>query len=134
MRSAECGITPHSALRTLHSALLTLSSVSVLEADDVVRLGCRHLEYVRILDRGHAVHRRRCDVDRVARPHFGADQLAVDFPLEQHLAGPHEDRLVLLVVVLQAQRMALVDVDLLADVAIGARPPHFVAPGLLDAV
>ena len=56
------------------------------------------------------------------------------FPLEQHLARPHEDRLVLLVVVLQAEGVALVDVDLLADVAIGACPPHFVSPRFLDAM
>ena len=63
-----------------------------------------------------------------------ADQLAVDFALEQHLPRPHEDRLVLAVVVLQAERVALVDVDLLADVAVGARPPQLVAPRLLDAM
>jgi hypothetical protein len=54
--------------------------------------------------------------------------------LEQDPAGPDEDRLVLLVVVLQAQRVALVDVDLLADVAIGAGPPHFIAPRFFDAM
>ena len=48
------------------------------------------------------------------------------------LPDQQEDRLVLEVVVLQAQGVALVDVDDLAHVAIGLRPVELVAPGLLD--
>ena len=51
--------------------------------------------------------------------------------LEQHPSGPEEDRLVLLVVVLQAERVAGVDVNQLADVAIGLRPVQLVAPRLV---
>src|SRR5688500_19263729 len=56
---------------------------------------------------------------------------AVD--LVQQLARPHHHRFVLAVVVLQAEGVALVDVQDLADVAFGLRPVQLVAPGLLDA-
>ena len=51
--------------------------------------------------------------------------------LEQHPAGPEEDRLVLLVVVLQAEGVPGVDVNQLADVPVGLRPVQLVAPRLV---
>ncbi len=60
-------------------------------------------------------------------------QLAVLLDLEQELARQQHDRLVLLVVVLKAERVALVDVDDLADVAVGLRPVQLVAPRFVDA-
>src|SRR6476646_10288535 len=75
----------------------------------------------------------RRDVEALARRHFMLLQLAVLLNREEQLARPQEDRLVLLVVVLQAQGVALVDVDDLADVAVGLRPVDLVTPGLFDA-
>ena len=59
------------------------------------------------------------------------DELVALLDLEQQLARVQVDRLVLQVVVLQAQRVAGVDVDQLADVPIGLRPVQLVAPRLL---
>ena len=80
------------------------------------------------------MHGGRRHVHGLAWAHFGADELAIDFPLEQDAARPHEDRLILLVVVLQAEGVTLVDVDLLADIAVGAGPPQLVSPWFLDAM
>src|SRR5207248_4115248 len=57
-------------------------------------------------------------------------------PLEPQddLSRQHVDRLVLLIVVLQRQHVPRLDVQDLADVAVGARPDQLVAPGLGDAV
>src|ERR1700737_3015072 len=53
--------------------------------------------------------------------------------LETHHAGQHMDGLVLAQVVLEAEGVTLVDVQDLADVAVGVRPDELVSPGLLDA-
>src|SRR5690606_1823074 len=45
--------------------------------------------------------------------------------------GPEHDRLLLLVVVLETQGVARVDVDDLAHVAVGLRPVQLVSPGFL---
>ena len=63
--------------------------------------------------------------------HLALRQRAVHVDLEQHLARPEEDRLVLLIVVLQAEGVALVDVNQLADVPVRLRPVQLVAPRLL---
>src|ERR1700737_229353 len=52
---------------------------------------------------------------------------------ETHHAGEHMDGLVLAQVVLEAEGVTLVDVQDLADVAVGVRPDELVSPGLLDA-
>src|SRR5262249_20799595 len=60
-------------------------------------------------------------------------QLAAFFDLEEQPAAVEKDRLVLEVVVLQAERVAFVDVNQLADVAVGLRPVELVAPRFLHA-
>src|SRR5262249_35409964 len=65
--------------------------------------------------------------------HLAARELAVFLDLEQQLARVQVDRLILQVVVLEAERVPLGDVNQLPDVAIGLRPVQLVAPGLLDA-
>ena len=105
--------------------------VAILEPDDVVQFGRRDFEDVAVVDRGHAVDGLRRDVHRFARLHLALDQLVAFLDLEQHPAGPEEDRLVLLIVVLQAEGVAGVDVNQLADVAVGLGPVQLVAPGLL---
>jgi single-strand DNA-binding protein len=87
------------------------SDRAILETDHVVRFGGRHFEHIRLFDRGHAMDCGRRHVHRITGPHLGGHELPVHFALEQDLPGPDEDRLVLLVVVLQAERVALVDVD-----------------------
>src|SRR3954471_122716 len=52
--------------------------------------------------------------------------------LEREPARQDHDRLVLHPVILERQRLAGVDVEDLADVAVGVRPDQLVAPGLLD--
>ncbi len=70
-------------------------------------------------------------MDRIPGFHLALHQLVAFLDLEEHAAFPEEDRLVLLVVILQAQRMTGVDVNELADVAVGLRPVQLVAPRLL---
>src|SRR5947207_12098901 len=53
---------------------------------------------------------------------------------QDDFTGQHVDRLILLVVILQRQHVAGLDVKNLAHVAIGLGPDDLVAPGLLDAV
>src|SRR5207302_292957 len=53
--------------------------------------------------------------------------------LEPDGAGEHVQRLVLALVVLQAQGMPLADVEDLPHVTIGPRPDELVSPGLFDA-
>src|SRR6266571_4818519 len=62
------------------------------------------------------------------------DQRVALLDPQHDLALQHVDRLVLLVVVLQTQDVAGLDVEDLADVAVGLRPDELVAPGLLDAI
>src|SRR5688500_10524046 len=76
---------------------------------------------------------RRRDVHGVPRLHLALHQFVPFLDLEQHASGPEEDRLVFLVVVLKAERVALVDVNELADVAVGLRPVQLVSPGFLYA-
>src|SRR5581483_74728 len=112
---------------------LVLAAVAIFEADDVVQFGRRHLEDVAVFDRRHPVHGFRRDVHALAGAHLAFDELTVLLNLEQQLAGVQVDRLVLQVVVLQAERVPFVHVNQLADVALGLRPVELVAPGLLDA-
>src|SRR5262249_19812708 len=105
--------------------------VPVLESHDVVELGGRHLEDVRVDERAHAVARPGRDVPAVARtePHGRARVVfATDLELERARENAH--RLVLALVILEAQRLARTDVQDLAHVAVGARPDRLVTPGL----
>ena len=52
--------------------------------------------------------------------------------LEEQLPRPEKDRLVLDVVVLQAERMAGLHVQHLAHIPLGLRPVQLVAPRLFD--
>jgi hypothetical protein len=77
----------------------------------------------------------RRDVEDVAGLHLDLAQLAADVlgaRLEEEAARLQHDRLVLHAVVLEGQALALAQVQELADVAIGARPPQLVTPRLLD--
>src|SRR5437016_13418756 len=68
-----------------------------------------------------------------AGTHFASSERAVLIDLEKQLAGPEIDRLVLDVVVLQAQGVALIDMNDLADVPVGFCPVQLVTPRFVDA-
>src|SRR5262249_48196449 len=79
------------------------------------------------------MNRLRRDVYALARLHLALLEpfafALVD--LEQHQPRMQVDRLVLQVVILEAERVAGVDVNQLAHVALGLGPVQLVAPGLL---
>ena len=112
---------------------LSSPSVTIFEPHDVVQLGRRHFEDVAVLDRRHAMHGFRRDVDAFAGKHLALHKALAFLNLEQQLAGVQVDRFVLHVVVLKAERVAGVHVNQLADIALGLGPVQLVAPGLLDA-
>src|SRR5882724_151947 len=108
--------------------------VAVFEAHDVVDLGGGSLEQV---GRGHGlelVDQLRLDVERRALRHGPLDQRIALLDAEDDLAREHVDRFVLLVVVLHRQDVSRLDVQDLADVAVGPRPDQLVAPRFLHAV
>src|SRR5712691_1398466 len=108
--------------------------VAVLEPHDVVDLRRRDLEDFRVLDRRDAVARSRGQVHRIALAHAHLLELSVQpthLDVDRTLA--HEQPLVLALVILKRQRLSLVDMDDLAQVAVGDGPADLVAPGLLDA-
>src|SRR5262249_17774503 len=95
--------------------------------------GRRALEDFGVFAGRHPVDRLRRHVHGLARLHLAPAQLSIHVRLEENSSRVQEDRLVLLVVVLQAQGVALVHVNELADVPVGLRPVELVAPRLLDA-
>src|SRR5262245_30933389 len=94
------------------SGFPVLPSVSVFQTDHVVQLRRRHFEDVAVFDRGHPMNRLRCDVDALARLHLALlEPLAFALvDLEQQQPRMQVDRLVLQVVILEAERVAGVDV------------------------
>ena len=92
----------------------------------------RRFEHVAVGDRLHVVDGARRDAERLARLelHVLAARRSVSFTQYIELAGQQVDRLVLHVVVLHGQRLPGVDVQDLADVAVGVRPDRLVSPGL----
>src|SRR5467141_1910802 len=108
--------------------------VAVFEAHDVVDLGGGSLEQV---GRGHGLElmdQLRLDVERRPLRHGPLDQRIALLDAEDDLAREHVDRFVLLVVVLQRQDVSRLDVQDLADIAVGPRPDQLVAPRLVDAI
>src|SRR5436309_8883648 len=107
--------------------------VPILEPHHVVQFRCRHLEDVAVFDCRHPMDGFWRDVHAFARQHLAFPQRTSLLDLEHQLARVEVNRLVLVVVVLQAQRVPGVHVNQLADVPIGLRPVKLVTPGLLDA-
>src|SRR2546428_10007841 len=110
------------------------SAVLILETHDVVEMRRRDLEDRRVLDRGDAVNGPGGVVE--ARPradHLGAqDSLPRFAELELRPAALDVPALVLLVVELEAQRLAGPDEENLPDVEVGVRPDPLPAPRLVD--
>src|SRR6266576_7085781 len=109
-------------------------SVSVFEPHDVVDFGSRGLEQVGRHHRLELVDHLRLDVERGSLRHGPLDQRIALLDAQDDLAREHVDRFVLLVVVLQRQDVSRLDVQDLADVAVGPGPDQLVAPRLVDAV
>ena len=110
-----------------------LAPVPVLEPHDVVQVRRRDLDDERVLDRRHAVHGARAEAERVAGRDLERLELAPDLAeLEPRAPLLHEPRLVLDLVVLQAQRLAGADEEELADVVLGLGPDELPAPWLVD--
>src|SRR5205814_8143712 len=107
-------------------------AVAVPVPDRVGQRGRGGLGDVAVRLRDHAVAEERSDVEGAAGVEDGLPQLLA-FPagLEPHHAGQHMDRLVLAQVVLEAEGLTLVDVQDLADVAVGVRPDELVSLRLL---
>src|SRR6185436_7280747 len=76
--------------------------------------------------------RMRGNVDALAGQHLALDERLAFLNFEQQLPRPEENRFVLHVVVLQAQRMAGLDVQYLPHIACGLRPVQLVTPRLVD--
>src|SRR4051812_684606 len=108
--------------------------VPVFEPDHVFELGGAGLEDVAIRERDHAVHHPRADANGLARPQRHIAPALAAVVLEAHRPGEQVDRLILLPVVLQAQRVTGVDVKNFSYVPLGVRPDQLVAPRPLDAL
>src|SRR5207245_1661002 len=109
-------------------------SVAVFEPHHVVDFGSRGLEQVGRHHRLELVDHLRLDVERGSLRHGPLDQRIALLDAQDDLAREHVDRFVLLVVVLQRQDMSGLDVEDLADVAVGSGPDQLVAPWLVDAI
>src|SRR6478735_7217361 len=110
-----------------------LAAVQVLDPHHVVEVRRRDLEDQGVLDGGDAMHCPRPVAERVAGLDLDRLELAADLAqLERCTSLADEPRLVLHLVVLEAQRLARPDEQQLADVVVGLRPDELPAPGLLD--
>jgi hypothetical protein len=74
----------------------------------------------------------RRDVNRFAGLHLALDQLVPFLDLEEQPARGEINGFVFLIVILEAERVAGVDVNDLSDVAVGLRPVQLVPPGFVD--
>src|SRR6266516_6985584 len=109
-------------------------SVAVFEPHHVVDFGSRGLEQVGRHHRLELVDHLRLDVERGSLRHGLLDQRIALLDAQDDLAREHVDRIVLLVVVLQGQDVSGLDVEDLADVAVGSGPDQLVTPRLLYTV
>src|SRR5438445_9667377 len=109
-------------------------SVAVFEPHHIVDFGSRGLEQVGRHHRLELVDHLGLDVERGSLRHGPLDQRIALLDAQDDLAREHVNRFVLLVVVLQRQDVSGLDVEDLADVAVGSGPDQLVAPGLFDAI
>ena len=93
----------------------------------------RHLDHVDVGDGDHPVDGARRAVERLLRPHAERLPIGAVTDLQVHLAGLHQKRLVLAVVVLARQALPGGDVEDLSHVARCLGPDELVAPRLLHA-
>src|SRR5258708_15975780 len=111
----------------------SLPTVGIFQSHHVIELGGRHLDDVYVRDRYHAMDGVGRTVKHVARPHAQHAKLCAAAHLEIHFAALDQKCLVLLDVVLARQLLPGLDVENLADVAVGLCPHELVAPRLVHA-
>src|SRR6266699_2850394 len=104
--------------------------VAVFESHDVVDLGRGGLEQVARRYRFELVNQLRLDVERRPLGHGPLDQRVAPLNPQDDFARQHVNGFVLLVVILQRQDVSGLDVQDLADVAVGPGPDQLVPPGL----
>src|SRR5512138_1397955 len=121
---------PASGMITCMSA----STVAVLEPDEIVELGGGCLQHVAVHDGLDLVNERGGNVHGFAGAEWTGDDLAVRLRAQDQLAREHVHRLVLAMMVLQAQHVPRLHVENLAHVAISACPDQLVSPRFVDAV
>src|SRR5262245_4889065 len=109
------------------------AAVVVLDPHDVVELRGGNLEEEGVRDGAEAMHRAGGDVPRIPRPHRHDRRLRV--PAEHQLERPglHEERFVLLLVVLKAQLRAGFDEENLPRIPVGLDEAQLVPPRLVHA-
>src|SRR2546430_9678941 len=112
----------------------TLFPYPTLFRSHVIDFGSRGLEQVGRHHRLELVDHLGLDVERGSLRHGPLDQRIALLDAQDDLAREHVNRFVLLVVVLQRQDVSGLDVEDLADVAVGSGPDQLVAPGLFDAI
>src|SRR2546427_12414272 len=108
--------------------------VAVFESHDVVDLGRGGLEQVARRYRFELVNQLRLDVERRPLGHGPLDQRVAPLNAQDDLARQHVNGFVLLVVILQRQDVSGLDVQDLADVAVGPGPDQLVPPRFLHTV
>src|SRR5688572_10115101 len=118
---------PASGMITCMSA----SSVSVLEAHQVVELGRGGLEHVAVHHRLDLVDQLGRNMDRLAGLERSADKRVSGLGPKNELSGQHMHGLVLLVVILETEDVPRLHMQDLPHVAIGPGPDELIAPGLL---
>src|SRR5688572_27260716 len=105
----------------------------ILEAHDVMELGCRDLDEPARLERLVAMDPAGPDVGPLARAELALLYLArIVLERQEQPALEDVDPLVLDLVMLERQALARLDHEELADVAVRPGPDHLVAPRLLD--
>src|SRR5690242_7001049 len=111
-----------------------LPAVVILEPDDVVQLRRRHLEDSSVFDRLQPVHRTGWEAERLPGPDhlFLEDPLPRLAELDPRPALEHVPGLVLLVVELEAERLAGLHEQDLPGVRARVRPDQLGSPRLLD--
>ena len=115
-----------------HGALVPSRPYRSCETHDVVQVRRGHFEHVAVGHRFHLMNGARRDAECLADLELDVDaacRRSSSHAVNQ-LAGEQVDGLVLHVVVLHGQRLARLDVQNLADVAVGVRPDGLVAPRL----
>src|SRR6476661_4524347 len=121
---------PASGMITCMSA----SSVAVLEPNQVVELRRGRLEHVAVHHRLDLVDQLGRNMDGLAGLERARLELRPGSGPEDELPAQHVHRLVLHVVVLQAQDVTGLHMQDLAHIAVRARPDELVAPGFVHSV
>jgi hypothetical protein len=130
LRDAQAGVVGSSHWR----AVPLDAAVMIFETHDVIEFSGACLEDDRVLERGHAVPSTRTEMDCLAGEQLERLQRSVGIThLEEESARLHRDGLLLLLVILQRERVPFLDVQRLPAIAtVDEREMFFVSPRLFD--